>query len=202
MKKVLSLALAFILAFALAIPAFAATLEEEGIAPKGDGDNFLGTNNGNEQTVVTYNVAGSYTISIPASITINYSKDNIVDTGSDNTIQATEVMLPHAKQLKVTVSGIGQNGAFELYANGDKNVDVVTFKITADTKNINPGDLSTPVLQMQKEGVRDTRGLWGYGPINLVLTANELPKYNETYTGYLTFTAQVVDAEPTPSQGT
>ncbi len=94
MKKFIALAIAIIMMAALAVPAFAAEIDEE-------------TVNKTAQSTVSYKTGESYTVTIPETITVGNA------TGSDFSIDANREA---GKTITVTV--VSTNG-FKLNANED-----------------------------------------------------------------------------------
>lgn len=81
MKKIISLALAVMMIATMSVTAFAATIE-----------------NGTGTVEVTYGVSESYTVTIPADITLTANQE------SDMEISASDVVIPYGNELTVSIS--------------------------------------------------------------------------------------------------
>lgn len=81
MKKIISLALAVMMIATMSVTAFAATIE-----------------NGTGTVEVTYGVSESYTVIIPADITLTANQE------SDMEISASDVVIPYGNELTVSIS--------------------------------------------------------------------------------------------------
>ena len=91
MKKIIALALVLVFTIALAVPAFAADIT-------GVDSNDALSNGTNNEAKVTYDVAGSYTVSVPATL---------VADGAAQEVSAANVVLYRNTQLVVTVTYSG-----------------------------------------------------------------------------------------------
>lgn len=92
MKKLLTIMLALVMVLSLSVTAFAAD------------NTFSPSDNSDKATTVTFNVDPTYTVTIPATITL--AKDE--ESGSykqDATITATGVRLLEGKVINVTLAG-------------------------------------------------------------------------------------------------
>ena len=205
MKKALSLALALVFAFALAIPAFADPITSLSEGPITPDASFVGTSNSADPTDIIYDVDGSYTISIPATITIEYVKDNSQapgtatwDSGTSNELKATDVMLPYGKKLTVTLTG--NQGGFNVQAvdSSSNVVDTVPYTVKAGETLLTSGTTSALTVQQYGDREDSDRGLKDVDAVTLTFTTTAKPKYNAAYTGTITFTVAVATADAKP----
>ena len=157
MKKIISIALALVMMFAICVPAFAAEITNT--AP-GAQDAVIKTS--------TTGATGNYTVTIPAETIIAWN------TASTNLQYTVSAQLEPNKALKVTAAAkdgvytmTDANGLTLAYTLGD-----ATYTTTANTVVDN-----------------ETKTL----TVNVAADAWNSAVISE-YTGYLTFTAEVVDA--------
>ena len=118
MKKALSLALALVLAFALAIPAFAETVN----ATEGNFTDKTGN------TTVTYSVSGKYTISIPANFPLDAAGDGTADIG------VSDVLIPTGKTLTVKLTTENYADSKNYLKDGTK-ASSISYTITSKVKD-------------------------------------------------------------------
>ena len=194
MKKILALALAIVLAFAIAVPVFATNeitdhVDVDAVNP-GTFDTQTGTSD------VTYNVDGNYIITIPATITLAFVG---VDTHVQSTplqVKADKVLIPFGKELRVNIES---NNKLE-YKVGNDVKDYITFDIC----NATSAELGNTVLQngivliVNEGGVNTDAGDQtqrgsAVEEIYFGVKTTTVPKYNGQYDGIITFTANVVD---------
>lgn len=153
MKKLVTLLLTAALATAAATTAFADT----SITPS-DG-----------KMNVTYTVAPSYTVTIPASVTL----------GEKATVSASNVKIGKNENLIVKLTGTsGTNNAFTVKA-GD---EVLTYKVKKDNADI---AINSEVLNVNT----DTASTQPSATLSFEAPASA--KYAGTYTGTVTFTVSV-----------
>ena len=119
MKKILTLALVAAMLTATGITAFAADIDQDTTPPTGT-------------TSVTMSVAPSYTVSIPASVTLGDA-----DVTAD--ITASDVILEDGKQIKVDLTAASNTASGSTFnaKNGDS---AVTYTISAGDKTIAVND--------------------------------------------------------------
>ena len=195
MKKALALALALVFVFALAIPTFA--LEKKDIAVGSELTEF----DGSQDMTVTYNVSGSYTLDIPASVELTYVTNTEVGTSAAQTVSLSKVLIPHAHKITVAIGG-----TFAVVAKGtvnsqaDQVVDTVGFEVyksdNAETKYAS-GDTVLELNANGRSAVADVQtdlGLTsgaGSASNSIVFKTTEYARYNAAYTGTVTFTVAV-----------
>ena len=195
MKKALALALALVFVFALAIPTFA--LEKKDIAVGSELTEF----DGSQDMTVTYNVSGSYTLNIPASVELTYAANDEVGTSDAQTVSLSKVLIPHAHKITVAIGG-----TFAVVAKGtvnsqvDQVVDTVGFEVyksdNAETKYAS-GDTVLELNANGRSAVADVQtdlGLTsgaGSASNSIVFKTTEYARYNAAYTGTVTFTVAV-----------
>lgn len=162
MKKLLTLLLTAALATAAATTAFA------------DDTTITADTNGNLNpttgtTNVTYNVKPSYTVTIPANVTL----------GQTATVSASNVKIGKNQNLKVKLTGTsGANNAFTVQ-NGD---EVLTYTVKKDNANITIGG---EVLIVNTSTTSDAL------TAQLSFDTPTSVTYAGTYTGTVTFTVSV-----------
>ncbi len=222
MKKAFALALALVFALTLAIPAFAASTNDATLTETKDYNITLtGTANsgsaeveddGVDQTIIRYDVAGNYEITIPALIelksttTVGEDDDQTtvhtpeVYATQTATVTAAKVMIPYTKELVVTMKGSTTaelGDAFAIATSGQ----VIQYTVKKDAGATTIAPATTPdasasskdVLVIQEGGVRADNDDGGYtgGSVELTFTATSLPKYQARYEGHITFTVSL-----------
>ena len=154
MKKLFAVILAVALMATMSVTAFAA-VDQDSQDPNGAMN-------------VTYTVAPTFTVTIPASVTL----------GEDATISAENVVVPKGKQVEVSIAE----------ANGFKATTPEGAEITYTVKNgedaVAEGE--TVLAVNPKDGKT--------GSTTLSFGAPETSQYAGTYTGTATFTVAVKDA--------
>ena len=202
MKKIISLALVFVFVFALAIPAFAEVVTEKLEVTDVPVGGRYDPQEGNAE--VTYNVFGNYIVTVPDAISLTASTVNdYATTETPLEFNASLVLIPYGSELRVSVGG-----AFKIVYNDGAddpddttNEDEVTFKITpvggADIKADSEAAQKV-ILTVNKNGVNGSEHGTGAsnGEVEFNVTTTAMPKYNEKYTGTITFTTSVVDLTP------
>ena len=157
MKKLFALILTVAMLFSLSVTAFAA-VDQDSQDPNGAMN-------------VTYTVAPTFTVTIPASVTL----------GEDATISAENVVVPKGKQVEVSIAE----------ANGFKATTPEGAEITYTVKNgetaVAEGE--TVLAVNPKDGKT--------GSTTLSFVAPETIQYAGTYTGTVTFTVAVKDVPKT-----
>ena len=153
MKKLLTLLLTAALATAAATTAFADTI----------------VNPVDGQMKVTYTVNPSYTVTIPASVTL----------GQKATVSASNVKIGKNQHLNVKLTGTsGANNAFTVKA-GD---EVLTYTVKKGSADIN---INSEVLSVNTLTTGDAL------TAQLSFDASTSATYAGTYTGTVTFTVSV-----------
>lgn len=160
MKKLLTLLLTAALATAAATTAFAAEIKSD--------------TNGNptptkSDTTVTYNVDSTYTVTIPASVTL----------GGTATVSASNVKINKGQTLKVTLSKANENdNTFKVKANGAE----LTYTVKKGTTDIAVG--SEVLAVNSTTSGNDLKA-------ELSFIAPKSTTYAGDYTGTVTFTVSV-----------
>ncbi len=145
---------------------------------------------------VKYEVATTYTWSIHADI--DFGKTAGVDKDVErttNTVEVTANTIPENMKLKITVEGSGE--ADDTHANhkkftikneltGNTGTEILEYKVTKDTTEINPGDT---VLEVASGTATDSTTLK-----YTLHTTKKTAEVAGTYTGTVTYTAEVVNA--------
>lgn len=161
MKKIISIALALVMMFAICVPAFAAeTKDITNDAPDAQ-DAVIKT--------VTTGETGTYTVKIPATTTIDWGAES---TTLEYTVSAH---LKSGDTLKVTAAAKDGN-----YTMTDANSLPLAYTLEGDTAYTTPAN--TVVTNEAKAlNVKVAADAWAGAVIS-------------EYTGYITFTAEVVTA--------
>lgn len=177
MKKLLCLTLTAVLAAALAAPAFADTNVNQ------DSENKTA------QTTVQFNIAPTYTVTIPATVTLNKKTDDVTNAVTyENTfdITAKDVRLNEGKLLRVSLDSDYQ------LASGTTKLDyTVVAKQGASSEK--------PVTSQDKECAT-----FATSTADQTVTlhfAAENPTYAGDYADTVTFELKVVDAAQTTNGG-
>lgn len=177
MKKLLCFTLTAVLAAALAVPAFADTNVNQ------DSENKTA------QTTVQFNIAPTYTVTIPATVTLNKKTDDVTNAVTyENTfdITAKDVCLNEGKRLRVSLDSDYQ------LTSGTTKLD---YTVTAKTET-----------SAEKAVTKDNRECATFATstaeqtVTLHFAANN-PQYAGNYSDTVTFTLAVVDAAPTQNGG-
>ena len=153
MKKLFALILTVAMLFSLSVTAFAAVDQ--------DSQDPSGTMN------VTYTVAPTFTVTIPASVTL----------GENATISAENVVVPKGKQVEVSIAD----------ANGFKATTPEGAEITYTVKNGEDAVAEGETVLAVNPGNSKR------GSTTLSFVAPETIQYAGTYTGTVTFTVAVKD---------
>ena len=126
MKKILAIALAALMIAAMAVPAFADNIElSSDVGATFDGEG--------QQTVIKYGVSESYTVTIPAELTLDPTE------ATDMVIAASKVKIAGNKQLEVKISSTQYN------KNGDNKWTLV------DTNEVDDAPVSDDVIYFIKK---------------------------------------------------
>ena len=164
MKKLLTLLLTAALATAAATTVFADDTTTT-INPGANGN----PNPAAPQMNVTYTVQPSYTVTIPASVTL----------GQKATVSASNVKIGKNQHLNVKLTGTsGANNAFTVKA-GD---EVLTYKVKKDNADI---AINSEVLNVNTDTPDNELSA------KLSFDASDTATYAGTYTGTVTFTVSV-----------
>lgn len=123
------------------------------------------------QTTVNYTVAPSYTVTIPASVTLDSTTKK-----SKATVKAENVTVPHGKAVKVALTNA--NGFKVKSAEGAE----LTYKVT---KGGQPVTESGVVLSVASDAANKQ------GEAALVFEITDDIVYSGNYTGTVTFTVSV-----------
>lgn len=158
MKKLLTLLLTAALATAAATTVFA---DDTQIKPN--------TTPPTGQTTVTYTVAPTYTVTIPAKVTL----------GQTATVSASGVKINKTQNLIVRLTGTsGNNNAFTVNANGAE----LTYTVEKDNADI---AINSEVLKVNTDTSTDKLSA------KLSFVAPKSVTYAGDYTGTVTFTVSV-----------
>ncbi|MGN1315434.1 MAG: hypothetical protein ACI4VW_00015 [Acutalibacteraceae bacterium] len=154
MKKVLSFTLALVMMLSVSITAFAGTVDQDTVDKTGN-------------TSITYDVSPSYTVTIPATVTL----------GDTATVKVENTMLKKGDEVNVKLTGTSEaDDAFKVTtAQGAE----LTYTVKDGDTVINVGDT---VLSCASQ-VNDTA--------DLLFTAPASVQYAGDYTGTVTFTVSV-----------
>lgn len=166
MKKILSLALALVFMFALAIPAFAADPAT------------LNSASSSKDVTATYNVGEGYTVTIPSGITFSAEKT------ANETVTVSNVYINANKKVVVTLKAAGEDTAFELkYDN-----DALTYTVKT---NLGNGDATTAIAATGGTVVEVNAGTVTGATAALAFQITEDAIYQGEYTDTLTFSVTV-----------
>ena len=159
MKKLLSLILAFVMIATLSVPVFAA-------------DNIVnydeGKNSQSSGVDVTYTVAPTFSVTIPASVTLN----------NDVTISASDVVVEYGKAVNVKIAGTSEeDDTFKLRT---KEGAVITYTVKNGDAEVFVGDTVLSVTPISNET-----------SVKLTFVEPENYIYAGVYEGTVTFTIVV-----------
>ena len=171
MKKILALALALVLAFALAIPAFAAE-ETANVIGSAPADGALSGDS--EGSVVTYNVAGSYIVSVPVGIS--------ADAGAEDAqLKISGLMLFYDTQLTVSITYDG-----ELSVTDATEADNISYKLQFKAEGENYTDITKDVAFVTVEAGNNAEVTK-----NIKAVLLDSPIYAGVYTENVTFNVSI-----------
>lgn len=171
MKKLLTIMLALVMALSLSVTALAAD------------NTFSPSDNAAKSTTVTFGVAPTYTVTIPATVELEKktAADETVTYEKDLTVSAENVRLLEGKQIQVTLTS--------------------DFTLTNDTQNggaatnlsytVTVGDSATPIVT---DGVVATFGTSTTEQTSVLHFAAANPTYAGDYSDTVTFTISVVNS--------
>lgn len=164
MKKIITLALAAVMVLSASATAFAA---DTVIGPESEPKNG--------STEITYNVAPTYTVTIPDTVNL----DTATSTANNMNITASNVVIPKGKQLVVKLTGTsGTDNALTVKtAEGAE----IAYTITKDASNVAVGDT---VLAVNPETANN-------GSSTLKFIAPDSVTFAGIYSGTVTFTVSV-----------
>jgi len=167
MKKVLTLALVGAMLTATGITAFATDIDQDAVKA----GNNTGTMN------VTYSVDPTYTVTIPASVTLG---------GEPSTISVSDVNLATGKKILVKLTDAKNkalvSGSEFTVATGDATPATATYQVKKGTTALAIGDTA---YEFAYDGETKT------GSGTLTFTAPTDAKFAGTYSDQLTFTISV-----------
>lgn len=170
MKKLLSTILALTLCLAMAVPAFAAEINQDSDSKSGD-------------TPVSLTVTPTYTMKIPETIQLEQKTTNgTVTYEQDATITASAgVRLLAGKQIQVTMAPSGSDTSFTLGTIEGATLDY-TVTVGSSTAAITSG---AEVARFGTSTTEQTSTLHFAAPN---------PRYAGAYSDTVTFTLSIVDA--------
>ena len=196
MKKLLSVVLALALALSLSVTAFAAGDDDTGNTTKNT--TITQDTDKTGKTTVNYSVAPAYTVTIPASVTIDGTNNS-----NTVTVSASGVKVEKGKQVVVKLTGI--NVTTE-NTNGDNDFKVKTaegaelkYTVKIGTTDITTAEASNTVLTVNPASTTANAVASGSNNLTFALADTEVVKYAGTYSGTVTFNVSVDEVpETTP----
>lgn len=196
MKKLLSIVLALALALSLSVTAFAAGDDDTGNTTKNT--TITQDTDKTGKTTVNYSVAPAYTVTIPASVTIDGTNNS-----NTVTVSASGVKVEKGKQVVVKLTGI--NVTTE-NTNGDNDFKVKTaegaelkYTVKIGTTDITTAEASNTVLTVNPASTTANAVASGSNNLTFALADTEVVKYAGTYSGTVTFNVSVDEVpETTP----
>ena len=210
MKKLLSIVLALALAFSLSVTAFAAGDEDTGddTGTTTQGTTITQDTDKTGKTTVNYSVAPAYTVTIPASVTIDGTNNS-----NTVTVSAEGVKVAKGQQVVVKLTGINVTDA---KPSGDNDFKVKTdegaeLKYTVKDASGNTINKDGTVLTVKagQNNETDANGnnlntgaSAGSVALTFALAEDEVVKYAGTYTGTVTFNVSVEAVPATGGDGT
>lgn len=141
-------------------------------------DNTFGPDRAsNQDTNVTYTVNPSYTVTIPANVTLG---------GGNVNVAASNVVIPKGKQMVVKLTGAsGANNTFKVTTAEGAELDYAVSMVgTDDTKT--PVSIGAEILIVNPDDSAS-------GSAQLLFSQPTSVTYAGTYTGIVTFTVSVED---------
>lgn len=198
MKKLLSLVLALALALSLSVTAFAAGDEDTGTDATTQDTKITQDTGKTGKTTVNYSVAPAYTVTIPASVTIDGTNNS-----NTVTVSAEGVKVEKGKQVVVKLTGINVTADNTI---GDNEFKVKTaegaelnYTVSAGGSIIQKDGTVLTVASGQNNDTKSAGASTGSVALTFALAAGEVVEYAGTYTGTVTFTVSV---ESVPTSGT
>ena len=196
MKKLLSIVLALALALSLSVTVFAAGDDDTGNTTQNT--TITQDTDKTGKTTVNYSVAPAYTVTIPASVTIDGTNNS-----NTVTVSASGVKVEKGKQVVVKLTGI--NVTTE-NTNGDNDFKVKTaegaelkYTVKIGTTDITTAEASNTVLTVNPASTTANAVASGSNNLTFALADTEVVKYAGTYSGTVTFNVSVDEVpETTP----
>lgn len=161
MKKILAFALALVMALSLSASAFAVDINQDATQKYGE-------------TNVTFNVDPTYTVTIPATVTLAKAADG--NYKQDAAVSATDVRLEEGKTIKVTLEG-----DFKLVTGATGATYELPYTVTVD-------DDATPIASGATVATFTTTTAEQSSTLHF---AAENPTYAGNYSDTVTFTISV-----------
>lgn len=184
MKKLLCFTLTAVLAAALAVPALADDATTKNITQE--------STTKSDSTEVKFSVQPTYTVTIPATVTLDKKESNgTVTYENDLTVTASNVRLNEKKELKVSLQS-----DYKLSVESTVLTYELPYTVTAKTTSSDSGKAVTADNAQV--------AVFGTSTADQIVTlhfAAENPKYAGDYSDTVTFTLAVADAAPTGNGG-
>lgn len=169
-RKLIAMTLTLALAQAMAVPAFAAAEATQVTTAKGT------------ETVVKYEVAEKYTVTIPKDVTFTSDEGGTTKT---ETVSATEVFIGDGKTLKVTATGANKVEGSE-FRMKDAATNYLAYTLTTTDKGAGVAVAAGGTVLSVAAGTNNKEA-------SLTYTLTDTAKKAGTYTDTLTFTVAVED---------
>lgn len=158
MKKIIALVIAIVMMAAIAVPAFAETT-------------IIADTNTPSDLTVSYTVTGSWSVSVPNSVTLGATGEGV------NATVSAEGTLSEGQTLTLKLAA-AENGKFEL-VNG-------TYKIPYTVKGTGEALAEGAVTALTLVAPAEETG-----DVTITFTAGEIPNIAGTYTQTLSFTVTI-----------
>lgn len=166
MKKILTLALASILAMSATVTAFAADINQDSAEKSGD-------------IKVTYSVSPTYTVTIPEKVTLNETLE----------VSAEDVVVEKGRQVEVSLSATSvDDNTFTLETNEGAQLEYTVQKVTTEDNEEIRTDvkLNDTVLAVNPE-----TSATGSTTLSFNAPSESQIKHAGDYSGYVTFNVAV-----------